>query len=105
MPEPTPELVKPEFDQAEVGSFLDHRVCARCYNDLTKMPGSKTFMWAVTCPTCGPAWNYTTVSRRYVESLGQQALADRAEALKRFADILPPKPQRTEQQILAELGY
>ena len=100
-----PELAKPEIDQVEIGGFVSGRVCARCFGDLRKAPGTKTFMWAIECPTCGDAWNFTTVSRKYAENLGQQALAEIGDATKRFADLLPAKPKRSKEQIMSELGF
>lgn len=101
----TPKTIPPEVDQAAVGGILRRRVCARCYGDLVKSPGSQTFYWAISCPTCGDTWQYTTVSRHYAEMLGQDAVADLNEAQRRFADMLPPKPQKSQAQILSELGF
>jgi hypothetical protein len=98
--------VPPILQDGEIDRFLSTRVCARCYNDLVKRPVANPRGWSATCHFCGDAWHYTTVSRRYAEQLGQQALSDHRTARDRFADIVPNVTQgKTPEQLLSELGF
>lgn len=101
------EKAPPYFIDGEAELFVKRRVCARCYSDLEMRPHPDE--WGcreVYCYYCGSAWGYTTVSRFYAEHLGQEAILARAEAKKRFADLIPnPHKGKSEKTLLNELGY
>lgn len=95
----------PKFPDGEIDQFLARRVCSRCYGDLQKVPAEDR-LWAATCPTCGDAWCYTTVSRSYAERLGQEALEQAGEVKRNLPDLFPsPHKGKTPEQLIAELGY
>jgi len=100
--EPVPALLQ----DGEVDKYIARHVCALCYGDLIKRPVSNPRGWEVSCPVCGDAWKFNTVTRRYAERLGQQALADYRDARRRFTDIVPSSVAgKSSAQILKELGY
>ncbi len=87
----------------KIDQFIQRRVCARCYSDLQRdfAPGS---MWTVRCPTCGDAWGGATVSRKYAEGLGQQALAEYSE-LKYSRPDLFPQVKKSAKDAIKDLGF
>jgi hypothetical protein len=99
--------VPPVFtDNVDADRFARLRVCARCYSDLVTRPVNEPCRgWAVVCVICGASWQFTTVSRKYAESLGQQALTDFRVAQTEHEDLFPKPPRRSEAQILKELGF
>lgn len=101
-----PENTTPHqfLDRGYADMFASRRVCARCYGDLSVMPGDHR-TWTAECPTCGDAWGYATISRAYAEQLGQRALAERREATENLPDLFPnPHKGKSPNQILKELG-
>lgn len=94
----------PTFAEGHIDRFLSRRVCSRCYGDLVKAPAPGR-LWSASCPTCGPAWAFTTVSRRYAIQLGQRALGDYYEVKANLPDLFPADKTRTPEDILKELGF
>lgn len=94
-----------DFPDGVIDKVIQRRVCARCYGDLVKQPAADR-QWVAICPTCGDAWGGTTVSRKYAERLGQQAIAERAEVKANLPDLFPnPHSGKPAAQILSELGF
>jgi len=93
----------PTLPDGQIDFFIRDRVCSRCYGDLSKRPTSER-TWEVSCPACGDAWGFTTISRHTAERRGQQALSELYEVKQNLPDLFP-RTQRTEKQTLSELGY
>lgn len=93
----------PKFPEGKVDQFIQRRVCSRCYGELNKR-FAENRLYEVFCPTCGPAWGYTTISRKHAEMRGQIALAEHLEVKYEpgLADIFR-RPQRSTDEIISEL--
>ena len=97
----------PRFQEGLVDIFISRRVCARCYGELAKErdPGDRNF-YTVHCPTCNGDWNYTTVSRAYAVSLGQDAMLKYSEAKANLPDLFPPtRTGKTPEELIKDLGF
>ncbi len=104
-PERDEHIAPPALQDGLVDRYIARRVCARCFGDLQKKLAPER-MWAVYCPRCQAAWNFATVSRRYAEWLGQEAIAQLCQARENFQDLFPnPHKGKTAPQLLRELGY
>ena len=92
-------------DRGQADQFASRRVCARCYGDLLVLPSETERTWEASCPACGDAWGYTTVSRAHAEHLGQRALAEKNEVATNLPDLFPnPHKGKTAEQIIREMG-
>jgi len=92
------------YTDAEIGRFLKHRICARCFEDLQKReaPGRT---WEAYCANCGDAWGGRTISRWTAERRGQRALAEALEVRVTLVDLFPsPHKGKSREQLMRELG-
>lgn len=98
----------PKFLDGYIDLFLRRRVCARCYGDLASRPAKDyspaNHVFEAYCPNCEGAWHYATISVRYAERLGQQAIADLWDVKSNMPDLFP-RVRMSESKILADLGF
>ncbi len=93
------------YQDGIIDRVISRRVCARCYGDLVKtMADDRT--WGLICPKCGDTWHGATVSRRYAERLGQQAMNEYLEVRHNPAlrDVLGIE-RSSEAEIMKDLGF
>ena len=98
----------PKFQDGYIDLFVRRRVCARCYGDLSSRPAQDysptNHVYEAYCPVCRDAWHYATISAKYAERLGQQAIADLWDVKINMPDLFPRIAMRPEK-ILSDLGF
>ncbi len=105
-----PKIIKPTegFTYAEAEEIVRDYVCASCYGLLT-IHCVDFSMADVACKECGPVCECGRVTKRAVAAETERAKHQFDQVVKNLADLYPdlafPPKQKTEQEILKELGF
>ena len=96
------------FTYTEAEEIVRDYVCASCYGILTIH--CVDFRTAdVVCKDCGPVNVCGRVTKRSVKAETERAQHQFDDVVKNLADLYPdlafPPKQKTEQEILKELGF
>jgi hypothetical protein len=93
------------LSEAEIGKFIKHYVCARCYGDL-QLRFAENRSYEALCPTCGDAWGSTVICRSTAERRAQQGMSEIREVRRNLSDLFPnPHHGKTSEQLITEIGY
>lgn len=90
------------LDDVQADLTIRDYVCSACWSHLVKYPAPER-LWFCKCSQCDddtPGY----VTKFYAESRRGNSMADKADALINLKDLFP-RPQRTEQEVLSDLGF